>query len=86
VFSVADKKHVNRLQKGVLKWNTWRLGNAQLPDLSDADLSDAELSGADLSGADLRDASLNRAHLTQANLSGACLSGHQPKRRLLDRH
>jgi uncharacterized protein YjbI with pentapeptide repeats len=76
VFSVADKKQVNRVRKGVAAWNNWRRrGGEPFPDLSDADLNRAKLSGADLSDVDLRRADLHSASLYGAELRSANLSG-----------
>lgn len=71
---MANKKHLEIIEKGVVAWNEWRQKNPALkPDLSDSILSEANLSGANLSGAYLSGASLGEADLSKANLSRADL-------------
>ena len=72
---MADKKHVARLRKGAAKWNNWRRGSGQVPDLAAADLHDFDLSGVHLSGANLSGANLSGADLTGAKLRSANLRG-----------
>jgi uncharacterized protein YjbI with pentapeptide repeats len=64
---MANEKQVERLKKGVGKWNGWRKNSnwLPLPDLSAADLFMTDLMMADLSG----------AHLPAANFSKAKLRG-----------
>jgi uncharacterized protein YjbI with pentapeptide repeats len=85
---MADRRHLEALQRGALDWNVWladerRKDYAFRPDLSGADLrgrplefidlSRANLSGANLDGANLRHGSLALANLTRTTLSGAGL-------------
>ena len=73
--TMANKKHLDLLKKGVVVWNEWRREHPDIrPDFSRADLSGASLSGADLSGADFSGASLSETDLRRADLSGANLS------------
>jgi uncharacterized protein YjbI with pentapeptide repeats len=79
---VADEDHLARLRNSIPKWNYWRSGSEQVPDLSDADLHNLDLhmailNGANLSGADLSGANikmLSGTDLSSTNLSGADLS------------
>lgn len=71
---MANKKHLEIIEKGVVAWNEWRQNNPDLkPDLSDSILSESNLSGVDFSDACLSCASLNEANLSNANLCGADL-------------
>ena len=83
---MANKDHLEILNKGVDDWNKWRKSNPDIiPDLREADLSrknlsradlrNANLSRADLSEVVLSGAYLRRAYLSGANLSEAELSG-----------
>jgi TIR domain/Pentapeptide repeats (8 copies) len=79
---MANKKHVELLNKGVAEWNEWRLYARAHPsldlggaDLRSADLRMSKLDDADLRSADLRDAALHGATLSRAKLGGAILSG-----------
>lgn len=83
---VANKDHLDLLNRDVDVWNTWRQANPKIkPDLSGANLSRANLTLANLSGALLKEANLvmanlrgtdlRHADLTQANLVGARLLG-----------
>jgi hypothetical protein len=73
---MANKEHLEILNKGVDDWNQWRALNTPIrPDLHEAHLSEADLRGVDLSNADLSMANLSEANLSMANLSEANLSG-----------
>lgn len=72
---LANPKHLQMLEKGVVAWNQWRDKNSFLhPDLSNANLGNANLSRANLTHADLSLANLSRAYLSEATLSQATLS------------
>src|SRR6266481_169595 len=72
---LANPKHLQMLEKGVVAWNQWRDKNSFLhPDLSNANLGNANLSRANLTHAALRYANLSRANLSGADLSRADLS------------
>lgn len=72
---MANKEHLEIIEKGVVAWNEWRQNNPDLkPDLSNSILSEANLSGIDLSDAVLNWAHLGEANLSKANLRGADLS------------
>ncbi len=81
---MADQRHLNKLNEGVIAWNKWRNENPEiLPDLSKAkkqgksltgiDFRHTNLDNADLSDANLCSASLKSASLSQTNLRGAKL-------------
>jgi uncharacterized protein YjbI with pentapeptide repeats len=77
---MADPNHLRILFSSVEQWNSWRVTENIMPNLSGADLiqanlNRADLSGAFLSGADLSQADLSEADLFQADLSEAKLSG-----------
>ncbi len=66
---MANREHLEIINKGVSVWNQWRQENPSvIPNLSTADLD-----GSDLRGADLHGAKLGRAKLSHSNLSGADL-------------
>lgn len=72
---MANKEHLEIIEKGVVAWNEWRQNNPDLkPDLSNSILSEYNLSGIDLSDAVLNWAHLGKANLSKANLSRADLS------------
>jgi Pentapeptide repeats (8 copies)/TIR domain len=78
---LANKDHLEVLERGVDAWNEWRRGNPGiLPNLRQAKLRDrilrgANLQRADLSNADLSDAKLDgMTDLSRASLRGADLS------------
>jgi TIR domain-containing protein/pentapeptide repeat protein len=79
---VVDQSHLDRLTRGVQKWNAWRrrcpsvrpdLDGADLPnqDLTDIDLSDASLYGVNFAGVILCGAKLRNADLRFATFTGA---------------
>jgi uncharacterized protein YjbI with pentapeptide repeats len=70
---MANKEHLEILNRGVDTWNRWRKEHHILPDLSEVNLSMADLSEANLSEANLVRADLSKANLTGANLSIAKL-------------
>jgi len=72
--AVANKAHLEVLEKGVTAWNVWRNDNFEIqPNLRGANLSDKNLNGVDLSTAFLSEAKFNRSYLVGANLSGSFL-------------
>jgi uncharacterized protein YjbI with pentapeptide repeats len=72
---MPKNEHVAMLGRGAVAWNTWRVENGEVPDLSRAALRGLNLSGFDLSHADLRQADLRGTNLSRANLSHAHLDG-----------
>lgn len=71
---MANKEHLEIIEKGVVVWNEWRKNNPEIkPDLSDSILSESNLSGVDFSDAYLVDASFCETNLSNANLGGADL-------------
>src|SRR6266481_2327241 len=83
---LANPKHLQMLEKGVVAWNQWRDKNSFLhPDLSNANLGNANLSRANLTHADLSLANLSRAYLSEATLSQATLSEANLSRATLSR-
>ncbi|MDD2754368.1 MAG: pentapeptide repeat-containing protein [Methanothrix sp.] len=86
---MANKKHLNILQQGIVVWNEWKNETFEETldqttdvyyiheniDLSGVDLCGANLCGADLSGVNLNNANLKRVELLKANLRGSYLSG-----------
>jgi hypothetical protein len=83
---MANPELVERLKRGVVKWNAWRLEDiGVIPDLKGANFNEARLSMADLSGANLNEANLRGAdlrgvnlwasNLNEANLNEAILRG-----------
>ncbi len=78
---MANPDHLAILQKGVSRWNEWRIQSTRSfktmvlqPDLADADLSRMRLSGINLEGVDLSRTLLRKAHLHGANLSHSILT------------
>src|SRR5689334_7554653 len=65
---MANREHVELL-KQVDKWNEWRQGSQDTPNLSGANLGGANLRGAKLGGANLIQVDLRGANLTEAELS-----------------
>ena len=66
---MADKKHLEILQRGVEVWNQWREDNPDAkPILSFVNLYGSNLEKVNLSQADLYGANLEKANLSQANL------------------
>ena len=73
---MANKEHLEMLQKNILGWNDWRERHNEIrPDLEGANLTGAFLNGADLSNAYLSKANLSEASLVRINLYGADLEG-----------
>jgi pentapeptide repeat protein len=73
---MANKKHLEILNQGVMQWNRWRLEHETIrPNLKGANLERAVLTGVDLNKADLRGATLKYARLEEADMVGADLSG-----------
>jgi hypothetical protein len=73
---MANPKHLEILNRGVERWNTWRNEHRSvLPNLSKADLRKADLSGARLNGVDFSEADLTGADLSEADLIRADLAG-----------
>ncbi|MEM9090460.1 MAG: pentapeptide repeat-containing protein [Cyanobacteria bacterium P01_F01_bin.53] len=68
---MANEEHVELLNQGMEKWNTWKEKNPKIQ----ADLRDIDLNFADLRGFDLRDVYLKGAYLLGTNLSKANLQG-----------
>lgn len=86
---MADRKHLQILNRGVKAWNAWRRRSRATPDLSRALLVDRELRGIDLARANLerailRGTTLSRANLTRANLTRADLRTASLRRARLD--
>ena len=74
--SMANPKHLARLQQGVASWNQFRIENPKFqPDLSRADLGHFELRGINLDGANLMGSYCARGNLEGASLCGAHLIG-----------
>lgn len=72
---MANKEHLEILNKGVDGWNQWRTQNPLIrPDLHGADLNRFILSNADFRGCNLQRADLRWADLSWASLRGANLS------------
>ena len=73
---MANKEHLELLEKGVAVWNEWRQRDSGTnPDLRgaslrDLDLRQVNLNGADLSGADIGGTDLSGAGMVYANLCG----------------
>jgi uncharacterized protein YjbI with pentapeptide repeats len=82
---MPKNEHVAMLGRGAAAWNTWRVENGEVPDLSRAALRGLNLSGFDLSQANLRQADLRGTNLSQANLSRAHLDGANFFKAVLDR-
>jgi hypothetical protein len=87
---MADKKHLEMLNRGVKAWNAWRRRSRAKPDLSRALLIDRELRGINLADANLerailRGTTLSRANLSRANLRRADLRTASLRRARLDR-
>jgi uncharacterized protein YjbI with pentapeptide repeats len=73
---MADRAHLQVLEKSVDVWNNWRFENPKaIPDLSGVTLNDRALSGADLGKANLKKADLRATRLTDAYLAAANLTG-----------
>jgi uncharacterized protein YjbI with pentapeptide repeats len=73
-LTMADKKQLARLKKGVEEWNAWRKENPTIEiDLSLANLCGGHLAEANLVWANLRRVDLHWAKLEQADLDGANL-------------
>jgi uncharacterized protein YjbI with pentapeptide repeats len=78
-YSVADKKHVRILKRGVEAWNKWRKEYPEVvPDLGAAILTrrgvlKPSLEGVNFKGANLEKVSLAGVNLEKANLEGANL-------------
>ena len=81
---MPKNEHVAMLGHGAVAWNTWRVENGEVPDLSRAALRGLNLSGFDLSHADLRQADLRGTNLSRANLSRAHLDGANLFKAVLD--
>ena len=74
--SMANSKHLARLQQGVASWNQFRIENPKFqPDLSRAELGHFELRGINLDGANLMGSYFARGNLERASLRGAHLIG-----------
>jgi len=71
---VANKKHVERLKRGIDEWNAWREEESFDIILNRANLRGATLNRANLEAADLSAAKLRRAALSNARLNSADLS------------
>lgn len=73
---MANRAHLQMLEKGVDAWNNWRFKNPKtIPDLSRATLNDRALSGVDLSKANIEKADLRATLLTDAYLATAKFTG-----------
>jgi hypothetical protein len=85
---MANRQHIEILQKGVETWNHWRMDNLKIqPDLSEADLKGVNLYMAHLENANLRGASLQGANLYMAHLENAFLvEAHLEKADLTETH
>jgi uncharacterized protein YjbI with pentapeptide repeats len=81
---MPKNEHVAMLGRGAAVWNTWRVENGEVPDLSRASLRGLDLSGFDLSQADLRQADLRGTNLSQADLSRTHLDGANFFKAVLD--
>jgi uncharacterized protein YjbI with pentapeptide repeats len=81
---MPKNEHFAMLGRGAAGWNTWRVENGEVPDLSRAALRGLNLSGFDLSHGDLRQADLRGTNLSQANLSRAYLDGANFFKAVLD--
>jgi uncharacterized protein YjbI with pentapeptide repeats len=81
---MPKNEHVAMLGRGAAAWNTWRVENGEVPDLSRAALRGLNLSGFDLSHGDLRQADLRGTNLSRANLSRAHLNGANFFKAVLD--
>jgi hypothetical protein len=80
---MANKKHLEVLEKGVPAWNEWRKENPSIwPDLAGMfrrgeslpSLGGADLSGANLSSADLRGTNLSGANLSETNFKNSVMT------------
>lgn len=70
MLAMADKNHLQMLERGVTFWNDWRAKSPDMvPDLSGADLSHQKLAAANLSTTNLEYAHLGYANLCSANFS-----------------
>lgn len=78
---MADKKHLELLEKGVKKWNAWRVKNPSIePDLTAASFSgvghydNIDLSNTDLSKAFFLECTVKNGNFSSATLDKATLS------------
>jgi uncharacterized protein YjbI with pentapeptide repeats len=81
---MPNDDHVAMVGRGAAAWNTWRVENGEVPDLTRAALRGLNLSGFDLSQANLQQADLRGTNLSQANLSRAHLDGANFFKAVLD--
>lgn len=72
---MANKTHLERLKRGVDKWNKWRSRTNVLPDLRGAFLDLEVFIEANLSGVDFRDAELEHTSFMESDLTGADFRG-----------
>lgn len=73
---MANQRHLDRLEKGIDAWNSWRRHSPGIPpNLRGANLAGAILTGATLSRAILTGATLYRTDLSRADLTNAILIG-----------
>src|ERR1043166_3881781 len=79
---MANRRHIELLDKGVREWNAWCDRNQDVrADLRGADLAEFELDGVNLFGADLNGADLGGADLREAVLTNVQLiRGRSPCR------
>jgi TIR domain/Pentapeptide repeats (9 copies)/Pentapeptide repeats (8 copies) len=68
---VANDHHLEVFRQGIPKWNAWRAGHVEPPDLSHADLRNTSFVGADLRGANLNRTNLSFADFLKTDLSNA---------------
>jgi uncharacterized protein YjbI with pentapeptide repeats/beta-lactamase regulating signal transducer with metallopeptidase domain len=81
---VGNREHLNKLQKGVDYWNTWRSENRNEEiDLRGACLKEAKLPNINLSNALLQNIDFGEAVLTGADFTGANLEGANLKEAIL---
>ena len=72
---MANKKHLERLKRGVDEWNKWRNRTHVVPDLRGAFLDLEVFIEADFSYVDFRDAELERTSFMESDLTGADFRG-----------